>query len=359
MINLSNNIRDQAYDSLNNIKNAIKNNKDIIPIDAKFYFTKGSPGNTKGYFLRDINLENDVKNWLKSRISFEKIMDRYKKYYPEMSSLEWPNQYATRFINIAGMGADCSNIFMFFPEVLGLNTGIPEDYFGFEFVDVWVSIYDEIIFPCVRKVFDEESQIKLFSTLRPTLEKTIYLASIFHEIGHRCGYWRVAPVIDPRIKINKFNTDVLGELATESMILNFLVEFPEVLYHIFLNRIFWFGRFGFSEDSVHGKTNEDNDTWIGSYLWNEYIKKGVLTQNFDKKWNINFTKLENFFTEILLDIDKLGADVINSGSKQNNIINTWMHNKVQRINGKYAFPKKLQEFLAKCHRISDRPSFKY
>jgi hypothetical protein len=58
---------------------------------------------------------------------------------------------------LASVGAICSgnNIFMFFPEVIGLNANSEKGCFG--------------------------------------LERTIFLAAIFHEIGHRTGHFKVSP----------------------------------------------------------------------------------------------------------------------------------------------------------------------
>ena len=239
-----------AYEVLKQLHSALESQQKIIPFDAEVHFTKGKPGRTAGYILHETELEKEVFNWLESRVSFQDVISRYKQYDKNVSTLEWPTHYATRFINVQSNADSSDNIFMFFPHALGVNTDNIEDYFGFEFIDNWVCIFEEIIFPCMRRVFDKESQLELYSTLRPVLEKTIYLGAVFHEIGHRCGFWKVSPAVDSRIDISKFHTDVLGELATDTMATNFLTEFPEVKYFIFLQRLFWFGRLGFKDDSV-------------------------------------------------------------------------------------------------------------
>lgn len=358
MSNLAININFSAQSVLAGIKNAIDNNDVIIPIDADFYFTKGKPGRTSGYIFREKVLENDVVDWLQSRIAFDTVMSRYKSYDRNLISLEWPKHYATRFVNVCGKAAEGENIFMFFPEVLGIDAGTIDDYFGFEFVDIWSSVFDEIVFPCVRKIFDEESQLKLFTTLRPVLDKTIYLASIFHEIGHRCGYWKVSPDKDSRVHINKFNTDILGELSTDTLLVNLLHEFPEVLYFIFLQRLFWFGRTGFKNDPVSGKLNEDNDTWIGSYLWNKYIDNDALVKMSNGRWHVNFDLLKTSFFHVIKDVDQLGCEVILK-SDQNTIIQNWMRNKVEYKNNKFFLPKEMQSIFLQCADISEKPLKKY
>jgi hypothetical protein len=168
---------------LNNIKSAISNDKDIIFINGNFQFTKGKSGKSTGYVLRDRMLEKDVVKWINNRTSFDTLIRRYKEYDSNLKATEWPRHYATRFINVNGNAAEGENIFMFFPEVLGLRSNHIEDYFGFEFVDVWTSVFDEVVFPCMRRVFDVSSQLIIYRTLRPVLEKTIYLASVFMKLA--------------------------------------------------------------------------------------------------------------------------------------------------------------------------------
>ncbi|MCX8514002.1 MAG: hypothetical protein ORN24_00355, partial [Burkholderiales bacterium] len=315
--------------ALESIKTSIKNNDDIIYLDADCYFTKGNPGKSTGEILRDKNLEEETVRWMNSKTSFIKLMERYKNHYPSLIYLDWPEHYATRFISLKGVAAEGNNIFMFFPGVLGITSSKIEDYFGLEFIDVWVSVFDEIVFPCMRKVFDKKSQTELYARLRPLLEKTIYLAAVFHEIGHRCSCWKISPEKDARVQINKFHTDVTGELATDIILVNFLKEFKEIQYFVFLQRLFWFGRFGFKENFEHGNLNEDNDTWIGAYLWNHFINTQVLIKNKDDSWHINFDSLDASFNKILVEIENLGIKVVETRDNQDNIIKEWMMDRVE------------------------------
>lgn len=348
-----------ARRALRSIQVAVRNDQKVIPIDAHLYFTKGTPRKLSGALFRDTGLEKEVLSWLNSRVNFNAVMKRYKKYDGRLSSLEWPSHYATRFINLSSKASNDENIFMFFPEVLGLNSGKVEDYFGFEFIDVWVSVFDEIVFPCMRRVFDKETQFTLYTVLRPVLEKTIYLASVFHEVGHRCGYWKVSPGVDERIHINKFHLDILGELSTDSLLSSFLPEFPEIQYFVFLQRIFWFGRFGFVKNSLCGNLNEDNDTWIGSYLWNQYIKHGVLYKNKNGTWHINFDKLHVFFESVIRDIDSLGNQCANNLTNQDELIDLWMQSRVAYDSGKFCYSETMGEIFKKCVKINEKPVHKY
>lgn len=356
---LVNNRDELARWALRSIQVAVKNDQKVIPIDAHVYFTKGVPRKLSGALFRDAELEKEVLSWLHSRVDFNAVMKRYQSYDRSLSSLEWPSHYATRFINLSSKASNDENIFMFFPEVLGLKTGKVEDYFGFEFIDVWVSVFDEIVFPCMRRVFDNETQFVLYTALRPVLEKTIYLASVFHEIGHRCGYWKVSPVVDERIHINQFHLDVLGELSTDSLLSSFLLEFTEIQYFVFLHRIFWFGRFGFGKNLLSGNLNEDNDTWIGSYLWNQYINHGVLKKNKNDTWHINFDKLHALFECVVRDVDSLGDLCVNNLVNQDELIDSWMQSRVEFASGKFCYPDTMREIFTKCVEINEKPVHKY
>ncbi len=335
------------------IKHYLNTNQAIIPIEAELHLTKGQPGFSRGYFLRDFELEKQVDCWLEERIDYKKLLSRYQQRYPELYSAEKPAHYAIRCYDLNGKVAQGENIFMFFPSVLGINSSDIKDYFGFEFVDMWTMVFDQIIFPCVKKVFDIESQLKLYENLRPVLEKAIYLASIFHEIGHRCGAWRVSPHIHKGIKINAFHTDVLGELSTDMMLCHFLKEFPEIKYFIFLQRLFWFGRFGFEQDPIYGKLNIDNDTWISTLLWNRYINNNVLTINTDSTWKINFSQLEEVYTNLLEDIDELGNNIKLLSFGQDDQIHDWMNDNVESNNGSFYYPESMRRVFEKCLGISE------
>lgn len=335
------------------IKHYLNTNQAIIPIDAELHLTKGQPGYTRGYFLRDFELEKHVDCWIEERAGYKTVVSRYRLRYPELSSVEKPAHYAIRCYDLKGKVAKGENIFMFFPSVLGIKSNDIKDYFGFEFVDMWTMVFDQIIFPCVKKVFDIKSQLKLYETLRPVLEKVIYLASIFHEVGHRCGTWRVSPHIHEGIKISAFHTDVLGELATDMMLCHFLKEFPEVKYFIFLQRLFWFGRFGFEQDPQYGKLNIDNDTWISSLLWKRYIDNNVLTFNKDSTWSINFSQLDEVYTSLLEDIDELGGDIKLLNFGQDDKVRDWMTANAESNSGSFCYPASMRNAFEKCLGISE------
>jgi len=60
MKSLAVNLTDSPQETLKAIQSALNSKDGITPIDADFHFTKGKPGRTSGYILRDKSLENEV-----------------------------------------------------------------------------------------------------------------------------------------------------------------------------------------------------------------------------------------------------------------------------------------------------------
>ncbi len=358
-ISLDSQALEQYY--FDKFKDDLFSGKDILYINNMLYLTKGNPHRSEGVLLRDKYLEEQVKNWIQERIGFHNIINRYKYYDQRLDDLSWPKHYAIRFINVTGCLAEGKNIFMFFPEAIGnINSGEISDYFGFEFIDSWGSIFDEIILPCMRATFNLESQIKIFSLIKPRLDQIVYLASIFHEIGHRVGFWKISPCIDSRIKINSFYKDILGELSTDIILINFLHEYPEVMIFIFLQRLFWFGRFGFKLDHYHGDLNKDNDAWIGSYLWNKYIESKCITFDENLLMSVNLENLKNIYSCILSELDHLGNLLSkNAYDKQDLLISKWMEENVPIKNNKFVFFDTLKFIYSKCLQIPEKQSYKF
>ncbi|HWA52520.1 MAG TPA: hypothetical protein VG895_05760 [Patescibacteria group bacterium] len=353
------NYTEKSHKALNNIKKYLTQNSDIIPINYKFYLTKGYPGNAKGYLYRDKRLEKSVKNIIESNLGYHVIIKRYQAYDNSLGLFDWPEHYAIKLLNVDGVLSTGNNIFMFFPEVLGINTENIADYFGFEFVDAWVSVFDKVVFPCIKQTFCLDSQYQFYQHLNSELEHTIYLASIFHEIGHRVSCWKVSPAKHPQVSLSKFHTDIMGELSTDTLLVNLLPEFPELGYFVLAQRLFWFGRKGFSSNHLSGAINQDNDAWIGSYLWNKSCKIGCIEFIPEsKKLILNAAKIIPLFSLILEDLNQLGLEVINaSPGNQDMIVHQWLCKNLEFVDNQFILPTQFRNVLAACINICETPAY--
>ncbi|MGZ3769361.1 MAG: hypothetical protein ACXVCP_01575 [Bdellovibrio sp.] len=347
-----------ALNSLDDIKDQLKRGQSLIHLKGLFKFTKTKKNYTEAILYRDSQLETDVQHWLESRASLNKVLDKYKYYDPSISAIEWPKHYPMRIIKGAGSICSSDNIFMFFPEVLGISTSQQEDYFGFEFVDVWSNVFTQSIFPSIRKTFDLQTQLRVSSQLRCSLDKTIFLASIFHELGHRVGPWKVSPEKDQNLKVSDFYLDIFGELSTDSLLISHLEEFPEIAQFVFFQRIFWFTRRGFRNNPLSALINEDNDAWIGALLWNEFMKMKLLNK-INGKWSLKQDEIVSGFNSIIKEIDELGKALIQTDSlSQNQLVQNWMKSKVQfDENLGFLLPDALVEIFVQCQDIIEIPHF--
>jgi hypothetical protein len=321
-------------------------------IQGQFKLTKTQESFTDALVYRDRDLEQLVYNWIESRSTFQTLLEKYRKYDPDLKDTDRPHHYAGRFI--CGSGSICSgkNIFMLFPLSMGLPHTPENDKnaFGIEFIDVWSNIFRSTIFPIVEQKFNISTTSKLLS-LQNNLDKTIFLAAIFHEFGHRSGPYKLTDLYNLSPEV----VDVMGELATDSLLVTKLAEFPEIASFVVLQRLFWFGRQGYSENPISGRVNQDNDVWIGSFLWSRLRDRGALILN-NGLYELRIDQLPWIFLEITTEIDAL-IDHSLPKEAQNQMILQWMRRSVPYENGKFCFPEDFKLLLSQLNKIPEIPPF--
>lgn len=335
---------------LNNIKN-----QNFCRIRGDIKLTKTASNYSDVLLSRDCDLEQLTHDWIKSRIQSVKIFERYKQYDNALDNYSWPQHYPVRILT--GLGSACSgkNIFMFFPYVLNQSPKNESEVFGLEFIDIWSNIFNTTIFSIANRVFTKETVLQFFS-LQKNLEKTIFLASIFHEIGHRCGPYKVSPHLNPQLSLLPHYVDIMGELSTDSLLIKNLKEFPEILHFVFLQRLFWFGRKGFKYDPVSADINTDNDTWIGSLIWQQAIESQALV-DVNGRYQVDFDLLKKIFDQIVLEIDSLKLDTY-PANEQNSVVRLWMKSKVPNQNGVFILPDSFKKVLENLQDFEEIPHFK-
>ncbi len=328
--------------------------KNYSRIRGQLRLTKTAENYSDILISRDRDLEKQTISWLQERTNANVIFRRYQSYDPKLKDLSWPQHYPVQILS--GIGSACSgkNIFMFFPYVLNQKPKDESDVFGLEFIDVWLNIFRSVIFPIANRVFTKETLVNLLS-LQKNLEKTVYLASIFHEIGHRCGPYKVSPHLSPKIKLSPFQVDIMGELSTDSLLIKHLSEFPEILQFVVLQRLFWFGRKGFRHDPVSADLNTDNDTWIGSMLWQSFLSNKIITKQ-GQQFHINFPAAREFFKEIISEIDCIKLEGLEADEQQT-VMDEWMKIKVPYLDEKFVLPEDLKNIFQQTQDIEETPHF--
>lgn len=337
----------------------VQSGNPIIHVNGSLKLTKSDLHPTHAFLLRDFELERSVHNWIAERSSYSKILERYRSFDPQLNSDLPPQHFAVRML--AGVGAICSgnNIFMFFPEVIGLNAKSEHDCFGFEFVDIWANIFRENVFRCWNQTFDFQSRVELLQSLSPNLERTIFLAAIFHEIGHRTGCFKVSPAKDPNLKISSFHLDVLGELATDAQLVLNLPEFPEIAHFVFSQRIFWFGRRGFANNPISAWMNCDNDSWISAMLWNRSVAQGLIRKD-GVRFIYDSSRIAEVFRGVLSSIEDLGANLntLCSSEAQRDAVDEWMRSEVDyNSHSGYLLSEDQRRAFYSCQQIVEIPHF--
>jgi hypothetical protein len=343
------------FERLTELKSQISSPSSLITLKGFFKLTKTENGWIDALAIRDHDLEVSVEHWISERSSYETILERYHEYDPSLQSKKAPQHYPLRILSGIGSISSGKNIFMFFPEALGIEANDETDVLGLEFIDVWSNMFRRSIFECVKRVFSTQDQFQLLVPLQANLERTIFLSSIFHEIGHRVGPYRVSPTRAPEMNLTEFQTNVLGELATDSILIRHLPEFPEVVLFVILQRIFWFGRRGFADDPLSAQINNDNDAWIGAYLWSKLIQYSVIELSAGGL-KFNFAHVKNCFDQIIASIDEL-ARISSGQSNQTEIVLNWMSRQVPCERGRFFLPPEMKDIFSLCHDIPEVPHF--
>lgn len=349
-----------AEDVLADVAKQVHGQNRIIQVSGNLKLTKSGLHPTHAFLLRDFELERSVYDWINKRSSYEKILGRYRAFDPSLSGSDPPRHFAVRML--AGLGAICSgnNIFMFFPEVIGLDVKSEMECFGFEFIDIWANIFREGVFRCWNAVFDFDSRVELLQTLSCNVDRTIFLAAIFHEIGHRTGHFKVSPEKNSRLRVSPFQLDVLGELSTDSQLVLNLPEFPEIAHFVFSQRIFWFGRRGFGNNPVSAWANDDNDSWISAMLWNRAFSQGVITKEEGGLFKYNSYGVRELFEGVLQSVENLGHELrkLPQTRAQQAAVDEWMRSEVAYTPGSgYLISEEQRQAFCFCQHIAEIPHF--
>jgi hypothetical protein len=351
---LSQPTRPQPMQIMQDLRERIQRKDKFIPIEARLKLTKTSAHPASAILLRDLELEQKGQAWLSSRVPYSKLMERYRAYDPRLSTDVWPTHLPVRVVSGCGAISSGKNIFLFFPEVLGLVCDQSEDTFGFELVDIWRGVFEKNVFPCFSRLFDRDSQMRVFGKLVPVLDETIYIASVLHEIGHRVGPFAVSPKPHGPIRVSEFQWEVSGELSTDALLSSLGHELPELALFVLLQRLFWFGRRGFSDKPMSAWINSDNDSWIAAYVWQKARRSGVIlpSESEPGRWSLADDRLAVFFGDITRELDAVG-------NRSEASFDAWMETWVSKgSEGEFELPIELRYAFEACMEIPEFPHFR-
>lgn len=344
-----------ALHYLRSLREQLDRGERRILIDYPLKFTKGETSVSRCELYVDQNLQQQVAQWLVQYGGFARFMARYHGFDPRLGDCSHPAHFPVHVLSAEGQIAEGRNIFMFFPEVLGLSGGRYEDYFGLELVDVWEAVFDQVVSPCVHNLFDAVTRFDYFETFCTHRPEIIYLASLFHEVGHRVGPWKVSPCRDERMHLSRMQVDIMGELSADTYLVMMLPEFPQLASFVLYQRLFWFGRMQYEQDALHGALNSDNDAWIGAYLWQVAEQVACLSHDAQRGlWHIDKARIPLVFEHVFAELAALGERLYAAGDQAVQLQHWLLAHVPHDDDGCFVYPPRMAAALQRCADIPTR-----
>lgn len=345
------------YKTLNEVSEQLRSNYPTVRLEGFFKLTKTEKSYCNALLKRDFTTEESVNALIDKNVGWNILISRYETLNDNSKPLVKPKHYAARILEGFGSMVSGKNIFLFFPECLNVKS--THLAFGIEFIDLWSNIFTSAVFPCARTVLSRKTCSEMLPSLNEQLKESIYMASVFHELGHQIGPYKVSPAKDSRNLLSAFYLDILGELATDSLLVYQLKEFPNIASFVLLQRLFWFPRRGFMDNPLAAQINSDNDSWIGAFLWNELLKNKVMEKE-SNQWRINWKSLPGFFKNLHEEIEELGQRILsqNTANLQDELVLSWMKSKVEYHEelGFLFHPEQIRAYQL-CSRYPEIPQF--
>ncbi|UFP96142.1 hypothetical protein [Gloeobacter morelensis] len=348
----------QSRQVLNELKEALVRGDEFIRLRAHLQLTKSARSYSETVLQIDRLLEQMTRHWQEGIVPFARIADRYRTYDPDLQDLGWPRHLPARVVEGTGTLSSGSNVFILFPDSLGLEPQEASDTFGFELIDVLQHHFIESGLRAAREVLDLDSQRRAQTALTPTkLGMVIYLIAAIHEISHRAGPWRVLPCSPRSVSLSEFHQGVMGELAANTLSVVMLPEFPEIQYYVTLQHLLSTGRRGFRHDPLSASINEDCDCWISIYYWNKLLEYGALQPN-GHTWHLNHELALSTYRAILEEIDALAKVIAATAVHEHDgLVHNWMSRQVDYADRGFTLPPTLQAVYHRCQSIGEIPHF--
>lgn len=344
---------------LANLRARIDRGERWLHIDFPLALTKGTPAPSELLAYVDYELVNRVDDLISRHGGFTALATRYQAFDTSLIDVTRPVHLPVHLPYARGQVAQGENIFMFFPEVLGLSTSRECDYFGLELIDSWECVFDQVVSPCVGRVAAPETAVDYLTAFCSGRKELTYLASVFHELGHRVGMWKVSPRRTEGLTLNKFQVDVLGELSTDTYLSYLLPEIPGLGLFVMYQRLFWFGRMGSDSDPVRGFLNTDNDCWIGAYLWQVCEKVGCVHVDKTGRFVLRHSQINAVFSHIFADLQALAA-LVGATHDQSETVASWMRERVPIDgDGLFVYPASMRKILEACSSVPTRVRVPY
>ncbi|WP_338846007.1 hypothetical protein V8J88_19925 [Massilia sp. W12] len=324
----------------------------MIPLQGYFNFTKTPHTWVDGMLLRDFGLERTTRTWISARIEMTQLLEKFAACDPQVSGLDYPRHYPARILFGNAALAQSQDVFLYFPYGANIVSEDEQDVFGFELFETSERIFSTIHAPCIIQALDAESAALFHRQLFGCVPETLQLYAMLHEMSHRLGPWKVIPKADPRLKVGGWRLAVMGELAADLTLLHVANMFPELMLQIFLNRIFWYGRRGFSSDRKHALLNQDNDACGAAWLWQKFMQKGAL-RILHGRINLDLMLLRKTFDDCYHEVLELGQRLSSMQDGQKEAFDAWLQQTVPHEDGQLVLPASMRAVYERCAGAPD------
>lgn len=336
------NTNNTELDELLRIFTAVKTFDPSISLDGKFWFTKSKWGTGSTTLERAFDIENKIKTSLNEGDFYAEYARRIRSSFDDGIEIKYPFHIPYRSLNSTGIFDDGRNVFLYFPQGVGLETDNIDHVFGIELISASTEIFKKNILPSI-KLFGMENDPGI-KHMSENFQETIYLYSVLHEGAHSCGPFRVLPTPLPNMNIGMKAISVLGEMYSDMCVSFANDRYSELLPFIMFMRLFWYGRLDRSPGSVN--VTKDYDSWITAYLFKKLEERSAFSFD-NEKLLLDWGATLELCREIRAELLELASDALRSPNSRE-YFNKWMKQSLnQNENGPVYSPEllKLYNFL--------------
>ena len=337
------------------IRDQIDKNISDILIEGYLSFTKGDKvDRTKLVLHRLFDIEESSRKYLPD---LSTLLSRLVEIDKSFDFYCYPNHYAVGITESENFPN--TNVF------IALNGGSdqPSAQMGFEFIEQWLCINNQVVVPFCKTVFDEESQKLIFSTLSPDLIGTvIFCTALLHEWGHMVTPYKVLPVMSHFKKLSSLLQGMLGETSANCVAAIIVPERPEIALWLLLFHLAYTGRKGFRDAPAEGWLNHDNDTLSAVLFYQRAIRDGVLKHNHNGLLHLNMQALPSFYSDLLEDLNWIADEAfpLPDDGHCNCVIRQWLATQIwfNEDSDRFMFSHDLRNLYCRVIDLSEQPIFK-
>ena len=363
---------------LMDVRNQIESSSPVVKIDANIKGTKAQ-GKVTVTYARDLELEKFIETF-----NHESIHAQLHHYDPTSKPVI-PQHYPVKILSALGHVATGENVFLALPLALGLPVNHPSEHLGFEHIDVWRAIADQVIFPFLFRVLSKDSLAWVMETLQMIspdlikcievldwqslrdrgeisfkyLDKIIYGAAILHEYGHMAGPMKVLPATSKFSCLNELYQGCLGETAANCISGLLAEDRPEVALWQFLFNFAFFGRKGYLHSPKEGQINADNDS-LSALVFYQWFRRYGFIEISENKLNLQPKHLFPAIRALRKTLDQLAEEALVLPIDEMNLkIFTWLSDLLPVQNSQFYLPKELAHCYGQfAFDVPEKPRFR-